>query len=92
MKIVAEFVYPPIPDRSTDWVAYDEDRADAEQDSEGYYWRGGPRGWGPTKDAALDDLRAQYEDDEELTPEIAAAIEACRADLGNGLYETARTA
>lgn len=94
MKIVTEYVFPPIPSRDQDWVAYDEDRADADcyGDPLEFHWCGGYQGRGATREEALDDLRDQYEDNEELTPEVAAAIELCRRDLGHGLYSEPRFA
>lgn len=50
-RIVTSHVYPPIPDRSNDWSAhYDGD--------EEY----GAYGWGPTKEAAIADLKDNYEE------------------------------
>jgi hypothetical protein len=55
MKIVTSHDYPPIPDRSMDWSAIDEDTYDGAPDS-------GPLahliGRGPTEEAAIEDLRA----------------------------------
>jgi hypothetical protein len=50
MKIKTEYVYPPIPLRTYDWCAYDDDTYDG---------AGSTIGWGPTKDAAIDDLLEQ---------------------------------
>lgn len=44
MKILTKHVYPPIPIRSFDWLACDDDREN------------GPQGWGATKEEALQDL------------------------------------
>jgi hypothetical protein len=44
-------VYPPIPDRSSDWTAY--------------YDEEGPVGWGATPEAAVEDLEWQMDDGEE---------------------------
>lgn len=44
--IVTEHIFPPIPDRSNDWVASRDGDDEA-----------GLRGWGPTKDAAVADLQ-----------------------------------
>jgi len=54
MKIRTEHVYPPIPSRTSDWCAYDEDSYDGAEDA-------GPQlvGWGPTEEIALEDLRDQ---------------------------------
>lgn len=53
MKIVTEYVYPPIPDRSCDWSAIDDDTYDGP---------GCPIGWGATKEAAIADLMEQIEE------------------------------
>ncbi len=53
MKIVTEFVYPPIPIRSFDWLAIDDDTYDGLT---------GPMGWGTTEQAAIDDLLEQLEE------------------------------
>lgn len=44
-KIITVHVYPPIPFRGCDWCAYH----DGEEER-------GEYGWGPTKEAALEDL------------------------------------
>ena len=49
-KIVTSHIYPPIPDRSMDWCAY----YDGEEERGDY-------GYGPTEQAAIDDLTANYE-------------------------------
>ena len=46
MKVKAEFIYPPIPDRRFDWSAVDDET----------YEPGGPIGWGRTKGEAILDL------------------------------------
>lgn len=46
MKIVTTFIYPPIPLREFDWLAYEEDLT---SDREGY----GPSGYGRTELSAL---------------------------------------
>lgn len=56
MKIRTEFVYPPIPDRSFDWVATDDDTYDGAEDSHC------PIGFGATEQEAIDDLISQLED------------------------------
>ena len=43
-KIITEHKYPPIPDRSFDWMAYREGEEDA------------PYGWGKTEQEAINDL------------------------------------
>lgn len=45
MKIITEFVYPPIPIRNFDWVAY----RDGDED-------GGPQGHGATEEEAIAEL------------------------------------
>jgi hypothetical protein len=50
-KIVTEFVYPPIPDRSNDWSATLDG-----------YEPGDPIGRGRTEQDAIDDLRAQIDE------------------------------
>lgn len=54
MKIVTSYDFPPIPDRSMDWSAVDEDTYDGAPDS-------GPLahmiGRGPTEEAAIQDLK-----------------------------------
>jgi hypothetical protein len=50
-KIRTEFVYPPIPIRTSDWCA----TFDGEEE--------GPQGWGRTEQAAIDDLLDQIEED-----------------------------
>ena len=51
-KIVTRHIYPPIPDRSSDWVAYYEGCDEF-----------GSRGFGPTEQAAIDDLTDNFPDD-----------------------------
>ena len=52
MKIKTSYVYPPIPDRSHDWCAYDDDTYDGP---------GSTLGWGQTREEAIADLLAQHE-------------------------------
>jgi hypothetical protein len=56
MKIRTSFDYPPIPNRSFDWSAIDDDTYDGP---------GSPIGSGPTKEAAIADLLAQIAEDAE---------------------------
>lgn len=49
-KIRTENIFPPIPDRQFDWSAVFED-----------YEPGCPIGYGPTEQAAIDDLIEQYD-------------------------------
>ena len=50
MKIRTEYIHPPVPCRSYDWCAYDEDTYDGAEDSECVM------GWGATEQEAIDDL------------------------------------
>jgi len=45
-KIITEFIYPPIPNRRFDWSAVTDN-----------YEPGCPIGYGPTEQAAIDDLK-----------------------------------
>jgi len=47
MKIITSHIFPPIPDRSYDWLAYYDGNED------------GPKGWGKTADEAVRDLQEQ---------------------------------
>lgn len=51
MKIRTNYVYPPIPMRTFDWSAVDDDT----------YEPGCPIGWGATEQEAIDDLKEQLE-------------------------------
>jgi len=52
MKIVTQYVHPPIPARTHDWAAYfDNDNCDDHR-----------TGYGPTEAAAVADLLEQLED------------------------------
>lgn len=51
MNIKTEHVFPPIPDRSYDWLAYDSDN----------YEPGCPIGSGATEQEAIDDLMEQID-------------------------------
>lgn len=60
MKIRTVHVCPPIPVRDFDWMAYDPDKYDPEQNDL-------PVGWGKTPDEAIANLReqlAELEDDQ----------------------------
>jgi hypothetical protein len=50
MRIKTEFIYPPIPSRSFDWQAYDDDTYDGP---------GSPLGSGATEAEAIADLMEQ---------------------------------
>jgi hypothetical protein len=52
MKIVTQYIHPPIPDRSHDWIAYDDDTHDI----------GSPEGYGRTEADAIADLLEQLDD------------------------------
>jgi len=52
MKIVTEFIYPPIPIRQFDWSAVDDDTYDGANAGE-------PMGWGETEAEAVADLLEQ---------------------------------
>jgi hypothetical protein len=58
--IKTDFIFPPIPPRQYDWVAY----FDGDEES-------GPRGYGETEKEAVDDLVNNYTDDED---EVAVAL------------------
>lgn len=51
-EVIVEFIYPPIPLRHLDYVAYREE--DGEE---------GPKGWGATKDEAIQSLLEKLYDD-----------------------------
>ena len=63
MKIRTTCIYPPIPIRSFDWCAVDDDTYDAEWDDERGFHSSCPIGYGATEQAAIDDLLAQLEDE-----------------------------
>ncbi len=50
-KVITQHVFPPVPDRSHDWMAY----VDGEDD--------GFTGWGPNEADAIADLKSQIEED-----------------------------
>lgn len=51
-KIITSHVYPPIPDRRYDWIAYYEGEEEA-----------GNYGEGPTEQDAINDFIENYQDD-----------------------------
>lgn len=53
MRIVTNYIFPPIPIRSMDWCAVDDDTYD----------EGCPVGWGATEQEAIDDLLEQLNDE-----------------------------
>jgi hypothetical protein len=57
MKIVTEYVCPPLPIRFFDWRAYDGDTYDPENNN--------PTGWGRTKEDAIADLLRQIEESDD---------------------------
>jgi hypothetical protein len=52
MKVVTQFIYPPIPIRTHDWMAYFPDEVDGATDGHG----NGPTGYGATEVDALKNL------------------------------------
>jgi hypothetical protein len=61
VKIKTNFDYPPIPIRSMDWSAIDEDTYDCDCDQDGFFSLS-PIGRGATEAEAIADLMAQLED------------------------------
>ena len=53
-KIRTSFIHPPIPDRSFDWAAWDDNKGEDMSKV----------GMGPTERAAVDDLMEKLEEDE----------------------------
>lgn len=51
MKITTQHIFPPIPIRTHDWMAYFDDRDE------------GPTGFGATEPEAIADLKEQMEDE-----------------------------
>lgn len=58
MNIRTTFIYPPIPDRSYDWCAVDDDTYDGAPDSGNRHHVG----YGATEQEAVDDLRRLMEE------------------------------
>jgi len=58
LKLKTEHVFPPIPDRNSDWMAYDENTYDGAEDSHPIV------GWGPTEEAAKADFMDQWMEQE----------------------------
>jgi hypothetical protein len=54
MKVITDFVSPPVPSRNFDWTATQE-----------FYEPGDVIGRGPTKDAAIKDLLTQLQEQRE---------------------------
>ncbi len=61
MKIRTSFDFPPIPDRSMDWSAIDEDTYDCDCDQDGFFSTD-PVGYGRTEAEAIADLLEQIEE------------------------------
>jgi hypothetical protein len=74
MKIRTEFIFPPIPIRSFDWSAVDDDTYDG---------HGSPIGYGNTEQAAIDDLLDQIEEREPEHKAEQAAMHANFARLSS---------
>lgn len=66
MKITTSYDFPPIPDRSMDWSAIDEDTYDCDCDQDGFFSLG-PIGRGRTEAEAIADLLQQIEDQADAT-------------------------
>jgi hypothetical protein len=61
VKIKTNFDYPPIPVRSFDWSAIDEDTYDCDCDQDGFFSLS-PIGHGATETEAIADLMDQLEE------------------------------
>ena len=61
MKIKTHFDYPPIPVRSFDWSAVDDDTYDVDCDEDGFFSTS-PIGRGATEAEAVADLLDQIEE------------------------------
>lgn len=61
IKVRTTHEYPPIPDRSMDWSAVDDNAYDVDCDQDGFFSTS-PTGRGPTEQAAIDDLMEQLEE------------------------------
>jgi hypothetical protein len=64
ISLQTTFVYPPIPSRSNDWSAIDENTYDASyegEDETGHHWSSSPAGTGETEAEAIEDLLNQLE-------------------------------
>jgi hypothetical protein len=59
LLIKFDYVYPPIPIRTSDWMAYDDLSYDPDPDSRCQI------GWGKTREEAAADLIMNFEMDEE---------------------------
>lgn len=77
-KLKTEFIQPPIPDRSHDWVAWMDGKDET-----------GPFGYGRTKEEAIRDLQDQsWEDGLLHIPQTAAEEIAFTLDLLKGFLST----
>lgn len=63
IRVSTNFDYPPIPIRSMDWSAVDDDTYDCDCDEDGFF-SNCPIGRGPTEEAAIADLLEQIEERE----------------------------
>lgn len=61
IKIRTTHEFPPIPDRSMDWSAVDDDTYNVDCDQDGFFSTS-PIGRGPTEEAAIADLMEQLEE------------------------------
>lgn len=61
MKIATSYVFPPIPCRSYDWIAVDDDTYDVDCDQDGYFSTS-PVGHGATEQEAIADMMEQIEE------------------------------
>lgn len=62
IKIRTTHVFPPIPVRSFDWCAVDDNAYDADCDQDGFFSTS-PIGWGANEEEAIADLKEQLEQD-----------------------------
>ncbi len=61
IRIKTSFVHPPIPIRSFDWQAWDDNTYDCDCDEDGFF-SNCPLGHGATEQEAIDDLLQQIEE------------------------------
>ena len=77
-KIVTHHKFPPIPDRSQDWSAYDENTYEpGDIDGETGQYTGGNClvGWGATEAEALADLERRYTEEAEYQEDRRQELE-----------------
>jgi hypothetical protein len=72
IKVRTTYEYPPIPDRSMDWSAIDDDNYDADCDQDGFFSTS-PIGRGPTEEAAIADLMEQIAEASEVSGDRSKA-------------------